>query len=173
MPDTAGQRCDIKTVMLLPACARQGGGAQARAPRRPGSSTTRAIVTEGASINAWIVDQDGRLITRQIDNAILRGVTRTTLIDAAQARGHRAGRAAVYGRGGRGPRGRRSSPRRPTSSCRSCASTDSRSATAHRACSRRGCAQNFTSLRKLPSALNVWRCILTCGVRIIFLCRAA
>ena len=38
-------------------------------------------ITEGASSNAWIVDRDGRLITRQIDNAILRGITRTTLID--------------------------------------------------------------------------------------------
>jgi D-alanine transaminase len=38
-------------------------------------------ITEGASSNAWIVDSAGRLITRQIDNAILRGITRTTLID--------------------------------------------------------------------------------------------
>ena len=38
-------------------------------------------VTEGASSNAWIVDRQGRLVTRQVDNAILRGVTRTTLID--------------------------------------------------------------------------------------------
>ena len=36
---------------------------------------------EGGSSNAWIVDRDGRLITRQVDDAILRGVTRTTLID--------------------------------------------------------------------------------------------
>ena len=30
-------------------------------------------MTEGASSNAWIVDKQGRLITRQIDKAILRG----------------------------------------------------------------------------------------------------
>ena len=44
-------------------------------------------VTEGASSNAWIVDKDGRLVTRQIDSAILRGVTRTTLIDLLEREG--------------------------------------------------------------------------------------
>ena len=44
-------------------------------------------MTEGASSNAWIVDSEGRLITRQIDNAILRGVTRTTLIDLLRREG--------------------------------------------------------------------------------------
>ncbi len=41
----------------------------------------KGYVTEGASSNAWIVDKEGRLVTRQVDKAILRGVTRTTLID--------------------------------------------------------------------------------------------
>ena len=36
------------------------------------------FVTEGASTNAWIVAQDGALVTRQADGAILRGVTRAT-----------------------------------------------------------------------------------------------
>src|SRR5690606_22222611 len=44
-------------------------------------------VTEGASSNAWIVDTDGRLVTRQADHAILRGVTRTTLIDVLAREG--------------------------------------------------------------------------------------
>ena len=34
------------------------------------------FVTEGASTNAWIVDADGTLITRDLANAILPGVTR-------------------------------------------------------------------------------------------------
>ena len=66
--------------MLLPAtlakqAARESGANDAWFVDRQG------FVTEGASANAWIVDAQGRLVTRQIDNAILRGVTRTTLID--------------------------------------------------------------------------------------------
>ncbi|HUC46328.1 MAG TPA: aminotransferase class IV, partial [Hyphomicrobiaceae bacterium] len=34
-----------------------------------------------------IVDHQGRLVTRQVDNAILRGVTRTTLIDLLEREG--------------------------------------------------------------------------------------
>jgi D-alanine transaminase len=79
-PDIRWERCDIKTVMLLPsALAKQGakddGAADAWFVDAAG------YVTEGASSNAWIVDGQGRLITRAADRAILRGVTRTTLID--------------------------------------------------------------------------------------------
>ena len=80
VPDTRWARCDIKTVMLLPAslakhAARKEGAKEAWFVDEAGH------VLEGGSSNAWIVDKDGRLITRQVDNAILRGVTRTTLID--------------------------------------------------------------------------------------------
>jgi D-alanine transaminase len=80
MPDTRWARCDIKTVMLLPAAlakqqARGLGAKEAWFVDRQG------YVTEGASSNAWIVDKEGRLVTRRIDNAILRGITRTTLVD--------------------------------------------------------------------------------------------
>jgi D-alanine transaminase len=73
-------RCDIKTVMLLPAvlakeAAAADGAQEAWLVDRDG------FVTEGASSNAWIVDKDGRLITRPTGNAILPGVTRRTLID--------------------------------------------------------------------------------------------
>jgi D-alanine transaminase len=80
MPDMRWGRCDIKTVMLLPSslakeAAREIGAKEAWLVDEQG------FVTEGASSNAWIIDKQGRLITRQCDNAILRGVTRTTLID--------------------------------------------------------------------------------------------
>lgn len=80
MRDSRWARCDIKTVMLLPAAlakeaARSDGAKEAWFVDDDG------YVTEGASSNAWIVDKDGRLVTRQVDEAILRGVTRTTLID--------------------------------------------------------------------------------------------
>jgi D-alanine transaminase len=80
MPDVRWGRCDIKTVMLLPAAlakeaARQDGAKEAWFVDEQG------FVTEGASSNAWIVDKEGRLITREASPAILRGVTRTTLMD--------------------------------------------------------------------------------------------
>ena len=86
VPDTRWARCDIKTVMLLPASlakeAARGEGAK-EAWFVDGSGH----ITEGASSNAWIVDHQGRLVTRQVDNAILRGVTRTTLIDLLEREG--------------------------------------------------------------------------------------
>ena len=40
-------------------------------------------VTEGASTKAWIVDGEGRLVTRSLSNAILPGVTRRVILEAA------------------------------------------------------------------------------------------
>jgi D-alanine transaminase len=80
MPDIRWGRCDIKTVMLLPAVlAKDAAG-------RDGASEAwlvdaEGFVTEGASSNAWIVDKEGTLITRPTGNAILPGVTRRTLFD--------------------------------------------------------------------------------------------
>ena len=80
MPDIRWDRCDIKTVMLLPAClakeAARGDGA-----REAWLVDNDGFVTEGASSNAWIVSSEGAVITRQIAPAILAGVTRATLID--------------------------------------------------------------------------------------------
>ena len=41
------------------------------------------FVTEGASTNAWIVDKDGHVVTRQLSNDILPGVTRRVIMEAA------------------------------------------------------------------------------------------
>lgn len=81
MPEMRWARCDIKTVMLLPAvlakeAARGDGAREAWFVDRDG------FVTEGASSNAWIVDGEGCLVTRQLDPAILPGVTRATVRDA-------------------------------------------------------------------------------------------
>lgn len=80
MPDIRWGRCDIKTVMLLPA-AMAKEAARSDGAKEAWLVDDNGYVTEGASSNAWIVDKEGRLVTRQIDNDILRGVTRTTLID--------------------------------------------------------------------------------------------
>lgn len=83
LPDIRWRRCDLKTVMLLPAVLAK------EAARASGASDAWFVdaggyVTEGASNNAWIVDPDGRLITRQCDTNILPGVTRLTLLDLLQ-----------------------------------------------------------------------------------------
>ena len=86
MPDIRWQRCDIKTVMLLPAClakeaARQDGAREAWFVDKDG------FVTEGASSNAWIVDASGAVITRKLGIDILPGVTRATLLDEIEQEG--------------------------------------------------------------------------------------
>ena len=86
MPDIRWGRCDIKTVMLLPAslakeAAREIGAGEAWFVDKQG------FVTEGASSNAWIIDQKGCVITRGITNEILRGITRTTLLDLIRREG--------------------------------------------------------------------------------------
>jgi D-alanine transaminase len=78
-PETRWGRCDIKTVGLLPNAlakqkAREAGAAEAWFVDDLG------FVTEGASSNAWIVDAEGRLRTRDTNANILRGITRSTLL---------------------------------------------------------------------------------------------
>jgi D-alanine transaminase len=86
MPDIRWGRCDIKTVMLLPA-AMAKEAAKAEGAKEAWFVDERGCVTEGASSNAWMVDNSGRLITRQADYDILRGVTRTTVIDLLKREG--------------------------------------------------------------------------------------
>lgn len=86
VPESRWKRCDIKTVMLLAAClAKQE--AHAQGAREAWFVDTEGFITEGASSNAWIVDRTGRLLTRQLDHAILPGITRRTVMDTAAALG--------------------------------------------------------------------------------------
>ena len=86
MPDNRWDRVDIKSIGLLPNClakqeARERGAYEAWLVDDDG------YVTEGSSTNAWIVDTQGRLITRPADHGILRGITRATLMDLAKQEG--------------------------------------------------------------------------------------
>ena len=79
VPENRWGRCDIKTVGLLPnvlakQSAREAGAYEAWFVDELG------LVTEGASSNAWIVDAEGRLRTRDIQANILRGVTRLSVL---------------------------------------------------------------------------------------------
>jgi len=86
VPDIRWGRCDIKSVSLLPnvlakQAAREAGAYEAWLVDKDG------FVTEGSSTNAWIVDAEGNLVTRDVTNNILRGVTRTSLFTVAKAAG--------------------------------------------------------------------------------------
>jgi D-alanine transaminase len=82
-PDQRWARCDIKSTSLLANIlaktdARNAGVFEAWLIDRDG------YVTEGSSTSAWIVDKDGNIVTRNLSNAILPGVTRLEILEAAR-----------------------------------------------------------------------------------------
>jgi D-alanine transaminase len=86
VPDNRWERVDIKSVSLLPnvlakQAAREQGAREAWFVDREGR------VTEGSSSNAWIVTRDGKVVTRQADHAILKGITRTVVLETMAAQG--------------------------------------------------------------------------------------
>ena len=87
LPDIRWKRPDIKTIDLLPnVLARQA--AKEQGAYEAWLIDADGMVTEGAASNAWIV-KDKTIITHQVDRSILRGVTRTTLLDLIAAKGFR------------------------------------------------------------------------------------
>lgn len=86
VPDNRWDRVDIKAVSLLPNVLAR----QAAADKGAGEAwfvDAEGFVTEGSSTNAWIVDAEGRLITRSAESGILRGITRSVLVDLARREG--------------------------------------------------------------------------------------
>ena len=78
--DNRWDRVDIKSVGLLPnAMARQQ--AKEAGAQEAIYVDSDGMVKEGAATNVWIVDPDGTLVTRPAEHGILRGITRTTLMD--------------------------------------------------------------------------------------------
>jgi D-alanine transaminase len=83
LPENRWDRVDIKSVGLLPNVlakqqARDAGAQDAI------YIDSNGMVLEGASSNVWIVAADGTLVTRPAEHGILRGITRTTLLDVAK-----------------------------------------------------------------------------------------
>jgi D-alanine transaminase len=79
IPDIRWQRCDIKSVSLLPNVlgkqrARETGAFEVWQVDRDG------MVSEGTSTNAWILTSDATVVTGQADSAILNGITRLDII---------------------------------------------------------------------------------------------
>jgi D-alanine transaminase len=88
VPDNRWQRVDIKAVSLLPNILAKQAAKEAGA-KEAWFVDAQGFVTEGSSTNAWIVTQEGELVTRPADQGILRGVTRTTLMDLLTREGLR------------------------------------------------------------------------------------
>jgi len=87
IPDIRWQRCDIKSVALLPNVlgkqrAKEDGAFEAWQVDREGK------VSEGTSTDAWIVTSDATVVTRQADSAILNGVTRLAVLDIIRREGY-------------------------------------------------------------------------------------
>lgn len=87
IPDIRWQRCDIKSVALLPNVlgkqrAKEAGAFEAWQVDHEGK------VSEGTSTNAWIVTSDASVVTRQADSAILNGVTRLAVLDIIRREGY-------------------------------------------------------------------------------------
>jgi D-alanine transaminase len=88
IPDIRWQRCDIKSVALVAnvlgkQAAKEAGAYEAWQVDRDGQ------VTEGTSTNAWIVTEEGAVVTRAADMAILNGVTRLAIFDIIGREGYR------------------------------------------------------------------------------------
>jgi len=85
LEDSRWSRRDLKTTQLL------SQSLAYRAARRAGATTTfmqeDGVITEAASANAWIVLADGTLVTRQLSNAILPGITRQTMLSLLEENG--------------------------------------------------------------------------------------
>lgn len=85
-PDNRWERVDIKTVGLLPNVlakqkAREVGAFEAWFVDKDG------FVTEGSSTNAWILTREGTLVTHPADRGILRGITRSAVLELAEKEG--------------------------------------------------------------------------------------
>jgi len=86
VPENRWGRCDIKSIGLLPnALAKQA--ARERGALEAWFVDDMGLVTEGASSNAWIIDAEGTLRTRDTQANILRGITRSTLLEVIRETG--------------------------------------------------------------------------------------
>jgi len=85
LDDTRWKRRDMKTTQLLSQALAY------RTAREAGADTAFLVedgrVTEAASANAWIVDGEGQLVTRDLSPSILPGITRAGVLDLLEGSG--------------------------------------------------------------------------------------
>lgn len=80
-PDIRWKRRDIKTVGLLPASMAKQSAVEAGVD--DAWMVEDGFVNEGTSNNAFIVTEDGKIITRHLGNEILHGITRKAVMELA------------------------------------------------------------------------------------------
>ncbi len=85
VPDLRWKRRDIKTVGLLAACMAKQQALDAGAD--DAWMVENGMVTEGTSNNAHIVTGEGGIVTRQLGNEILHGVTRAAILELSHREG--------------------------------------------------------------------------------------
>ncbi|WP_413110426.1 D-amino acid aminotransferase [Thaumasiovibrio sp. DFM-14] len=82
--DIRWRRCDIKTTALLAACQAKEEAKKLNADDSWWVDDEGYIV-EGSSSNVFIVNAQGRLVTRPVSNALLEGITRRSILQVAVA----------------------------------------------------------------------------------------
>ncbi len=81
VPDIRWGRRDIKTVQLLaPSMAKMMAK---KAGKDDAWMVEDGVVTEGTSNNAYIVTKEGTIVTRNLSNSILHGITRSAVLALA------------------------------------------------------------------------------------------
>jgi D-alanine transaminase len=81
-PDQRWGRCDIKTTQLLANVMAKSAAREQKA-YEAWLVDDDGFVTEGTSTNAWIVTAEGEIVTRDLSHAILPGITRQVILQAA------------------------------------------------------------------------------------------
>ena len=79
IPDIRWQRCDIKSLSLLPNILGKQHAVEQGA-YEAWQVDASGFVTEGTSTNAWIVTAGRRLVTRPLSHAILAGIVRRSVV---------------------------------------------------------------------------------------------
>jgi D-alanine transaminase len=79
IPDIRWQRCDIKSLSLLPNILGKQQAVE-RGAYEAWQVDADGFVTEGTSTNAWIVTAGNRLVTRPLSHAILAGIVRRSIL---------------------------------------------------------------------------------------------
>jgi D-alanine transaminase len=87
VPDQRWDRCDIKSVSLLPNILGKQAAVEAGA-YEAWQVDEAGMVTEGTSTNAWIVTSDNKVVTRDATHSILNGITRISLIELIRREGY-------------------------------------------------------------------------------------
>jgi D-alanine transaminase len=78
-------RRDIKTVQLLAPCmAKMAAKAEGK---DDAWMVQDGVVTEGTSNNAYIITKEGTIVTRNLSNSILPGITRASVLKLAEEKG--------------------------------------------------------------------------------------